>query len=146
MDGNIKMYRRIATVVGVVLTLTLALAGPARAHHSYAMFDENKTVVLKGTVEKWSWANPHSFLEVNVPAPDGTNTLWELECASPSFLARIGMTRNSFATAEKVTVTIHPRRDGSNGGSLMTVVKADGKTISISNQFPQAGERPEEKR
>ena len=112
----------------------------------FAMFDESKTVVLKGIVEKWSWANPHTFLEVRVPAADGSNALWEIEGASPSFLSRIGMTRNSFAVAEQVTVTMHPRRDGSNGGSLMTVSKADGKSISISNQFPQAGERPGEKR
>jgi hypothetical protein len=27
---------------------------------------------------------------------------------------------------DKVTVTVHPRRDGSNGGSLVTVVEVNG--------------------
>jgi hypothetical protein len=146
MNLNIKMNRSIGRAAGMALSLTLALAAPARAHHSYAMFDESKTVVLTGTVEKWGWTNPHTFLEIRVPAADGTETLWEIEGASPSFLARIGLTRNTFAAGEKVSVTTHPRRDGKSVGNLMMVTKSDGKVINVSNRFPKAGEVPEAKK
>ena len=49
------------------MVLASALAGPALAHHSFAMFDQKKVLTLEGTVTEFQWTNPHSFLEVDVP-------------------------------------------------------------------------------
>jgi hypothetical protein len=53
-------------VVGVTAITVAALAAPALAHHSFAMFDAEKTVTLQGTVKELEWINPHSWLRVMV--------------------------------------------------------------------------------
>jgi hypothetical protein len=102
------------------------LVGPASAHHSYAMFDQGQTTDLAGDVVKWSWTNPHAFLEI---VADGKH--WELESASPSILTRAGMNRTILKPGDKVSIKMHPRRDKSAGGYLLTVVLPDGKTLNL---------------
>ena len=48
----------------------LALAVPAYAHHSFAMFDAGKTVTLTGTVKEFEWTNPHAWLRVMIRLPE----------------------------------------------------------------------------
>jgi hypothetical protein len=44
----------------LVVTALLAVgASPVAAHHSPAMFDMTKEVVLEGVVTEISWGNPH---------------------------------------------------------------------------------------
>jgi hypothetical protein len=118
---------------GALLALGGAMAaGPASAHHSYAMFDSATTLTLDGTVVAWDWTNPHSFLEVMA---NGQH--WDLEAASPSMLSRQGLTRTSLKPGDKVVVKMHPRRDKSPVGSLQTVELANGQTLVFARQAPQ---------
>ncbi len=68
----------------------LALGGSALAHHSFAMFDADKTVELEGTVKEFQWTNPHSWLQVMVVYEAGLEFEWSLELGSPGSLARNG--------------------------------------------------------
>ncbi len=63
---NIK-FPRIAGAV-------LMLAGPAFAHHSFAMFDYNKEVTIVGELKELQWTNPHIHLLVNVPGTSSDAT------------------------------------------------------------------------
>ena len=101
----------------------------AFAHHSFAMFDSSKEVVLVGTIKEFQWTNPHSWVQINVPGPNGKITEWSIEGGSPNGLARKGWRSTSLKPGDKVTLKTHPMKDGSNGGSLMTVTKADGTVI-----------------
>jgi hypothetical protein len=112
---------------------TLAAAvGPASAHHSYAMFDSQVTLTIPGTVVSWDWTNPHSFLQVI----SDTGQHWALESASPSLLSRNGVTRNTFKPGDKVTVKAHPRRDNTEGGSLLSATLTDGRTLLFEAARP----------
>jgi hypothetical protein len=53
-------------VVSLSAIAVAAFAVPAVAHHSFAMFDAQKTVTLQGTVKEFEWVNPHSWLRVMV--------------------------------------------------------------------------------
>ena len=55
----------IRTLALAALT-TAAFAVPALAHHSFAMFDADKTVTVKGVVKEFEWVNPHSWLRVTL--------------------------------------------------------------------------------
>ena len=81
-------HRPIRTTVAAALLLAAAI--PASAHHSAAMFDMAKQVSVQGTVEKWVWANPHSWLYVRVEKTDGTQEIWGCEAGSTGMLARGG--------------------------------------------------------
>jgi hypothetical protein len=105
------------------------LVVPAAAHHSFAMFDQTKTVVLKGTVTEFQWTNPHSFIEMDVPGAGGKTDHWGIELNSPNNLTRQGWRRSSLKPGDKVTVTINPLRNGMKGGLFNTVVLPDGRIL-----------------
>ena len=42
--------------------VALAIATPALAHHSFAMFDREKTVSISGVVKEYEWTNPHVWI------------------------------------------------------------------------------------
>ena len=98
-------------ISGVLAALLLACAAlPASAHHSAAPFDMTKQVSLHGTVEKWVWANPHSWLYIQVAKTDGSQEVWGLEVGSTGMLARSGWSAYDMKPGDKVTVTFSPER------------------------------------
>ena len=105
-----------------------ALALPAAAHHSYSMFDMNKTVVLEAEVVRFKWQNPHAFIEADVAARGGTER-WAIEMTSPNNLAQEGWKRSSLKQGDRVRIWVHPLRSGARGGSYAGVRLADGSTL-----------------
>ncbi len=112
--------------IGSVICVALGLAGAtglAHAHHSFAMFDQAQTKTLVGTVKQVQWTNPHIWVQVLVKDPKtGQPVEWSIEGASPNALNRQGWKRSSIKEGDAVEMTIHPLKDGSNGGSLMKVM------------------------
>lgn len=105
-----------------------ACAVSASAHHSFAMFDMKKDVIIKGTVTEFRWTNPHAWMHIDVTDTDGT-TNWAFEMTSPNNLVNVGWRRSSLKVGDKVTVTYHPLVNGKAGGSLVRVVLPDGKVL-----------------
>jgi hypothetical protein len=104
-------------------------AGPAFAHHSGAMFDANKEVTLQGTVKDFQWTNPHSWIQLNVPAVDGKVTEWSIEWGGVSGLYKQGVRKTSLKPGDKVTVVVNPLKNGNAGGMARKITDADGKQI-----------------
>src|SRR3954469_16081353 len=96
------------------------LASPALAHHSANMFDSQKQVELKGVIKESQWTNPHIWIQVDVANAKGVVEEWSVEGGSPNLVGRQGWKRNSFKPGDKVSLTIHPMKDGSRGGSFMS--------------------------
>ena len=109
-----------------------AVAGPAVAHHSYAMFDMQKTVVLEASVTRFKWQNPHAFIEADV-AVNGSSEHWAIEMTSPNNLAQEGWKRTSLKQGDRVRIWVHPLRSGARGGSYAGVRLADGSTLGDVN-------------
>jgi Family of unknown function (DUF6152) len=118
-------YMSALLLAGVVLA-----AVPAAAHHSGAMFDRTKTVTLTGTVVQFGWTNPHSWISIDVPNANGGTDRWSVECNSPNNLARQGWKSTSLKAGDKVTILIHPLRNGDKGGSFMSAKLADGTILA----------------
>ena len=122
--------------------LLAALAGaPALAHHSFAMFDMSKQVQITGVVKDFQYTNPHSWVIVVAPGPDGKQADWGFESEGPSTLLRAGIKHSSLTPGDKVTVTAYPMRDGRPAGSLIQVAKADGSVLIFRAGPPPAGVR-----
>ena len=112
-----------------VIALCIALAGPVRAHHSFAMFDKEQLVTVKGVVSKVEWRNPHVFVFVNVPDGKGGSTQYAMECNSPNVLVRTGWKPSSIKVGDSISVALYPLRDGRPGGLLDAVTLANGQTL-----------------
>ena len=115
--------------LSLAMAASLIAVAPAFAHHSFAMFDMNKTVVVKGTISDFRWTNPHAWMEVVVQGADGQTQYWNIEMTSPNNLTQQGWKRTSLKAGDRVTVSIHPLRDGKAGGSFLSVVLPDGSTL-----------------
>jgi hypothetical protein len=114
----------LALVAAVAVT-----ALPAIAHHSYAMFDASKMTALEGTVKKFQWTNPHSWIYLAVTDAAGQSTDWAVEAGSPGGLARQGWTPKTLTPGMKIKVVVHPLLDGKPGGQFMTATLPDGKQL-----------------
>ena len=99
----------------------LLIGGPAFAHHSFAMFDNQKAVTLDGVVKDYQWTNPHSWIQLEAKDPaSGKVVEWSIEAGSPNTLSRSGWRPSSMKAGDKAEIVIHPMKDGSFGGSLMS--------------------------
>ena len=98
----------------------LAGTPPAMAHHSFALFDVSKTVSLEGTVKKFDWTNPHSWITPEVLEPDRTVSEWLIELPSAATLARDRWNKNFVRPGEKLIIHVNPLKDGRKGGALVS--------------------------
>jgi hypothetical protein len=111
------------------LAAVLLLGSPVIAHHSFAMFDQKKTVSLKGTVTEFQWTNPHAFIHIDVPDGSGGKHEWQVELNSPNNLKRQGWKSTSVKPGDEVTLVLNPLRDGKRGGLFVSVTLPDGTVL-----------------
>lgn len=120
------MNMRAIGFAGVAVAL---FAAPALAHHSHAMFDSEQTVEIEATVKVFEWTNPHSWLQVMAPNAQGEIVEYSLEMGSPAGLARDGWRPRTLYPDDKVTVRMHPLKNGAPGGSLISIVLPSGEVM-----------------
>jgi hypothetical protein len=106
-----------------------AAAVPAAAHHSSAMFDGSKQITLQGTIKEFQFTNPHSWIQLNVADPAGKVTEWSLETNGVSQLFKRGWRSQTLKPGDKVTISVHPLKNGNSGGAVMSVLDAEGKKV-----------------
>ena len=106
-----------------------ATSAPLAAHHSAAMFDDDKVVELNGTIKEVQWTNPHIWIQVVVDN-NGQKTEWSFEGGSPNSLSRNGWRSTTFKFGDAVTVRLNPMKDGTAAGQFIGAKwKETGKTI-----------------
>ena len=101
-----------------VIALAATAAGQALAHHSFALFDTQKTVALDGTVKKFEWSNPHSWIFLEVADKTANAGQWTIELPAAAILAGDGWNKNYLKTGDRISVMINPLKNGTKGGSL----------------------------
>jgi len=106
----------------------LLLAAPVMAHHSFAMFDTDKTVELTGIVKEFQWTNPHCWIQVMVVAGDQP-VEWSVQMGGTASLYRGGWRPGTLKPGDKITLVVHPTRDGSAGGMFISAASADGHPL-----------------
>ena len=122
------MTRRFQAIVLVLVML--AGATPLLAHHGNASY-EDREVTIKGTVTKWIWANPHSFLMLDVTDENGKVTHWVCENQAPSTLVNFGYTAKTFKFGDQVTVVMRAvAKSGAPVGRINRIILADGYVMN----------------
>jgi hypothetical protein len=126
----------LSAAAALALASALACAAPAFAHHSTAMFDMEHQVQLTGTVKDFQWTQPHTWIVFSVPNAAGGADEYGIEGMSPSYLGRAGWSKHTLNPGDKVTLSIHPLKDGRKGGFDASVTFPDGK---VMYNLPQRG-------
>ena len=108
---------------------SLVVPLPLQAHHSPAMFDASKQLVLTGTVRLFQWTNPHSYIQLIVATQSGAEQEWSLEMGANVYLYNLGWRPSTVKAGDTLTVTVIPMRNGQPGGLLVEAKTADGKTL-----------------
>jgi hypothetical protein len=88
--------------LGGSIVLALCMSGLAYAHHSAAGIDQTKTVTAEGIVKTFKWANPHSWLEIEVQNSKGESEIWNLEMNPPAYLVRAGWKSSTVKPGDKI--------------------------------------------
>jgi hypothetical protein len=125
---------RTLTLAAAGIALSLALAVPVRAHHSFAAeFDANNKVTLKGTVTGMDWVNPHAWIHLDVKNPDGTVTPWDIETGTPNTLFRRGFTKDSLKAGTEIVVEGYRAKNGKTRANGRDLMLPNGKRLFLGS-------------
>ena len=124
--------KRMKTIPMVAAAGLLSMTA-ALAHHSFTQFDRSTEMVKTGTVVRWAFNNPHSWLYMNIENEDGTETLWSFEGSAPPSLIPRGITGSTFEPGDTVMFMYCPMVDGRPGGHLGWAKLADGRFVNPSD-------------
>jgi Family of unknown function (DUF6152) len=125
--------KRLSSLTPVALAAGLLTVTGVNAHHSFTQFDRETQMVKTGTVVRWQFNNPHSWLYLNVADDDGTETLWSFEGSGPVSLIGRGITGATFEPGDTVTFMYCPLRDGRPGGHMGWAKLTDGTFVNPSD-------------
>ena len=109
-------------------------AGVALAHHSAAAFDSANEKVITGTVKKFDYSNPHTWVWLDVPNDKGGVDTWGVEGMSPNYLNRRGWTRQTLKPGDKLTITVRPMKNGEHGGMWVKAQRPDGEVLLMNGE------------
>jgi hypothetical protein len=135
------IIRRVAAIVSGLLLL---VSGEALAHHGANLYDMTKPVVLKGTVTRFYWGNPHNEVSFDVTDPQGNVAHWVAYTEPPLVMLERGWTRKSIPIGAEVTVYIFKAKNGATVGTLNKLVLPDGKELTAYGA-PGAAAAPAER-
>jgi hypothetical protein len=113
------------SIGAIAAAAALALAGQASAHHSFAMYDQTKTLILTGVTNQYIAQANHAELHFFLIGADGRlekdkdgkNVDYGVEMAGAAAMAQQGITAATFPAGTIFSVKVNPMRDGSNFGS-----------------------------
>jgi hypothetical protein len=119
-------------VVFVVLDL-IGVSCPLFAHHGKSVFDMDKLTIVKGTVTKFEFINPHVLILVDSVNEKGGVEHWIAESSSGNHLGRGGYDKNSLKPGDQVVVTGHRAKNGTLSLEMQcqecTVTDLQGKVL-----------------
>jgi len=111
------------------LLFVILLVPGMSAHHSTADYDLKHPAMAAGVVTRFQWANPHSYIYLDVTAEDGNVEHWIIEIDAPHGLERLGWSKDSLKPGDRITCSGARAKDGSPRLRCTQVVLADGRAL-----------------
>jgi hypothetical protein len=121
------MLKKIALPFAVALMA--GMAAPAFSHHAFVMFSKEDEKTVSGTVKEFNNTNPHAEIIVGTPEGD-----WLIQTESPLVLEKAGIDDSTLTEGERVTMRVHPMKDGRKIGSLIDLETQDGMVMSLGEK------------
>ncbi len=120
---------RSALLAGIAI-FALGASCPALPHHSTANFDFTKSATVTGTVQYFSFTNPHSFFDMDVMEKGGTVHHYKIFTVAKVVMVRNGWTNGDLKAGDKVTIIGNPDRTNPSYMYLQKITFAGGKVWS----------------
>jgi len=120
-----RLFVATALAAGLLLFSHTALT-----HHGANLYDTTRAVVLKGTVTKFVWGNPHNQIFFDVTDGKGEVAHWVASTEPPLVMLERGWTVKSLNTGDQVTAYVYAAKNGAPVGNLQKVVLANGKELT----------------
>jgi hypothetical protein len=132
----------------IAVGAAVALAVPAAAHHSFAMYDQTVTKTLSGKLTRYVPGANHAQLlfvvvdnDGNVVMKDGKPKQFGVETGSAIAMARNNVTVKTMLEGTFITVRYYPLRDGRDFGALAGMLITCGKAMPHGGCNEQTGQR-----
>ena len=93
------------------------------------MFDAGKTATIEGTVKEFEYINPHAWLHIVATDANGKKAEWSIEMGGVNAIVRTGWKPDTVKPGDRISVQIHPLKDGSRGGQYLTAKLPNGTTM-----------------
>ena len=100
------------------------------AHHSEANFDHDNVYIMKGTVTKVDFVNPHILIRFDVRKGDTVES-WVGTTSSPNAMRRYGWTPNSAKEGDEILIHGFLDREGRKI-IQMAINIVNGKELAVS--------------
>ena len=127
--------RKTLSILAVGAALFVLAPVWALAHHAFASeFDGNKPVLLKGTITKMEWVNPHAWIYIAVKKPDGTVENWMVEGGTPNTLVRRGLRKTDVQAGTEIQVDGYRAKDGSFRANGKNITLPDGRQLFVGSE------------
>jgi hypothetical protein len=144
-------FSKASLVAAWLIALVAILSVPVLAHHSFAMYDQTKTVTLTGVIKQFVPQANHAEIHFILLAddhkslkkgPDGKPVEWGIEMAGTAQLVPQGITASSYGAGTVFSVHVHPLRDGSNFGARVpnsAIAKCPVDATTNKPKLPEPG-------
>ena len=100
------------------------------AHHSYAEYDQQKTVEIEGILLKAAWQNPHLSLKVQGVDAGKHSVTWNIEGSSVNALTRLaGVSLEDFKVGTRVKVAGWPSKRAADRLFLTNLLSQNGREL-----------------
>ena len=123
-------------VYAVAIAMALGIATPVSGHHSTSIYDTDTLMSIEGTVTKYEWKNPHTYIQIEMTDAEGTR-LTNIEAGSISWLRPLGLAPDSFQIGDPVTVRVYPpARQNTQILLGREIITQDGTLIPLNSLSP----------
>ena len=143
------MTRSLKFLAAVTVVAAALLQAPLFAHHSFAMYDQNKVVTITGAVKQYVPQANHAEFHVYVLSPDrkgiekdkdGKYVEFGVEMAGTAQLERQGVSAATFPQGTVISFKVNPLRDGSNFGARVgALARCPTDAATKKPKLPEAG-------
>lgn len=132
---NKRNWNRIPVINFLAPTILIAASSgltPAHAHHSYAKFEVDRVIEIKGVLTEIRWVNPHVEFTLRGTDANGDEQLWLLETNSPGILRRNGIESGLVKEGDLVKVAGNPAHGGVLEINATNLLLPDGRELLLN--------------
>jgi hypothetical protein len=112
----------------IFIALIMA-AAPLAAHHSAAADYESRLTTITGTVTRFEWVNPHTWIYLDVKGAAAGVIHMKVEGSAPNGLIANGWSRDSIQPGDRISIEGNPAKGRVDGFKARAVTLANGKRL-----------------